>query len=102
MSATKHLAFQKFEPVDMSFRRAITPLRRESGVNSGIIATYPVDKTREFSHMIGFGSVEPGVQCLRLPFFEQGHKFLAQQVDGAEFLIEVYLLNLLLLHLGEF
>src|SRR6266702_6793650 len=100
MSATKHLAFQKFEPVDMSFRCAITPLRRESGVNSGIIATYPVDKTREFSHMTGFGSLEPGVQYLRLAVFEHGHKLLAQEVDGAEVLVEVHLLNLMLLSLS--
>ena len=53
----KHVALQKFEAVDMSFRHAITPLRRASGANSGIIATYPVDKTREFCHMTGFGSV---------------------------------------------
>jgi hypothetical protein len=29
VGTTKHLAFQKFEPVDMSFRCAITPLGRE-------------------------------------------------------------------------
>src|SRR5258708_17661408 len=100
MSATKHLAFQKFEPVDMAFRSAITPLRRESGANRGIIATYPVDKTGEFSHMARFGSVEPGVQCLRLAVFEQGHKLLAQEVDGMEVLVAVHLLNLVLLSLS--
>src|SRR5437588_8617400 len=99
MSTTKHLALQKFEPVDMSFRGAITPLRRESGANSGIIATYPVDKTGKFGHMARFGSREPGVQCLRPAFFEHGHKLLAQEVDGAEFLVEIHLLNLVLLNL---
>jgi hypothetical protein len=28
--------------------------------------------------MTGFGSVEPGVQCLRLAVFEHGHKLLAK------------------------
>src|SRR2546423_15566143 len=100
MSATKHLAFQKFEPVDMSFRRAIAPLGRESSANSGIIATNPVSKTGEFSHTARFGSREPGVQCLRLAVFEHGHKFLTQEVDGAEVFVEGHLLNLVLLSLS--
>ena len=102
MSATKHLALQKFELVDMSFRSAITPLRRESGVNSGIIATYPVDKTGEFGHMTGFGLLEPGVQGLDLAFFKHDDKLLTQEVDGAQFLVAVHLRHLLLLHLRQF
>ena len=78
MSATKHLAFQKFEAVDLSFRHAITPIRRASGANSSIIAAYPVGKTREFCHMTGFGSVKPGVQVLGPAVFQQGHKLLAK------------------------
>ena len=78
MRPTEHLPLQKFQAIHMPLYDPITPLRRESGVNSGIIATYPVDKTREFSHMTGFGSVEPGVQCLRLAVFEHGHKLLAK------------------------
>src|SRR5205809_1572596 len=99
MGTAEHLALQKFEPVDIPLRGAITPLRRESGANSGIIATYPIDKTGEFSHMACFGSVEPGVQCLRLAVFEHGHKLLAQEVDGTEVLVEVQLLNLVPLSL---
>src|SRR6266436_5717064 len=98
MCSAKHLPLQKFEAIDMSFRRAITPLRRASGANSGIIATYPIDKTGEFSHMTGFGSVEPGIQSLHLAVFEHGHKFLTQEVDSAEVLVEGHLLNLVLLH----
>src|SRR5258708_37330366 len=101
MSATKHLAFQKFEPVDMAFRSAITPLRRESGANRGIIGTDPGDKTGEFSHMARFGSVEPEVQCLRLAGFEHRHKLLAQEVDGTAVLLEFHLLNLVLLRLSS-
>ena len=100
MCPAKHLPLQKFEAVDMTLRRAITPLRRASGANSGIIATYSVDKTGEFSHMTGFGSVEPGIQSLHLAVFEHGHKFLTQEVDGAEVLVAVHLLNLLLLRLS--
>ena len=37
-----------------------------------------------------------------LSFFEQRHKFLAQEIDGVEFLMEVDLLNLSLLYLSEF
>jgi len=61
MSATKHLALEKFEPIDMSLRDPITPFGRESGANSGIISTNPVDKTAQFGHITGFGSLEPGV-----------------------------------------
>jgi hypothetical protein len=100
MSATKHLALQIFEPVDMSFRGAITPLGRENGTDSGIIATYSVDKTGEFGYMARFGSVEPGVQCLHLAVFEHGHKLLAQEIDGAEVRVAVQLLNLVLLSLS--
>src|SRR5438876_7404914 len=101
MGTAKHLALEKFEAVDMALRGPITPGQRASSAHSGIVSTNAVDKAAEFRHTALFRALEPGVQCLRLPFFEQGHKFLAQQVDGAEFLIEVYLLNPLLLHLGE-
>jgi hypothetical protein len=52
--------------------------------------------------MTGFGSVEPGVQGLCLAVVEQGHKLLAQQVDGAEVLVEVHLLYQMLLRLSSF
>ena len=71
-------------------------------MNSGIVATNAVDKAAQFRHTALFSSLEPGVQCLRLPFFEQGHKFLAQHVDDVEFVVAVYLLNLLPLHRREF
>src|SRR6266568_4920928 len=102
MSATKHLALEKFESIDMALRRAVTPRQGARRANSSIVSTNAVDKAAQFRHTALFRSLEPSVQCLRLPFFEQGHKFLAQQVDGAQFLMEVYLLNLLLLHFGEF
>src|SRR5439155_7952649 len=102
MSATKHLALQKFEPVDMPLRGAITPRQAESSANSGIVSTNPIDEAAQFAHMTGFCLLKPGVQCLLLAFFEHGDKLLAQEVDGAEVLVEVHLRNLLLLHLGEF
>src|SRR6266446_19021 len=102
MSATKHLALQEFEPVDMPLRGAITPRQAEGSANSGIVSTNPVDKAAQFAHMRGFCSLQPGVQGLRLAFFEHGDKLLAQEVDGAEVLVKVHLRNLLLLHLGEF
>src|SRR5450755_1142900 len=101
MSTTKHLALQKFETVDVALRGPITPRQAASSANSGIVSTNAVDKAAQFPHAALFCSLEPGVQSLCLPFFEQGHKFLAQQVDGAEFLIQGDLFNLLLLHLGE-
>ena len=58
MSTTKHVAFQKLEPVDMALGDAITPLGRASGTNSGIISTNPVDKTAQFAHMTDFSSLE--------------------------------------------
>src|SRR5207253_2090668 len=73
MSATKHLALQKFEPVDMPFRGAITPRQGEGCVNSGIVSTNPVDKAAQFGHVTGFGLLEPGVQCFRLAFFGSSH-----------------------------
>lgn len=97
MRTAKHLAFEKFEAIDMSLRDAIAPLARASSTNSGIIATNAIDKTAQFAHLTGFGSFEPAVQCLYLAFFEHGHKILAQQVDGAQFLMAVHLFHLLLL-----
>ncbi len=101
MSATKHLAFEKFEPIDMPLRSAVTPRQGAGRANSSIVSTNAVDKAAQFRHTALFRSLEPGVQCLRLLFFEQGHKFLAQEIDGVEFLMEVHLLNLVLLHLGK-
>ena len=71
-------------------------------LHSGIVSTNPVDKAAQFGHMAGFGSLQPGVQCLHLACFEPGDKLLAQEVDGAKLLVEVHLLHLLLLHLAEF
>ncbi len=101
MSATKHLAFEKFEPIDMPLRSAVTPRQGAGRANSSIVSTNAVDKAAQFRHTALLRSLEPGVQCLRLLFFEQGHKFLAQEIDGVEFLMEVHLLNLVLLHLGK-
>jgi hypothetical protein len=58
MRATKHLALQKFEPIDMSLRDAITPLGRESGANGGIISTNPVDKAAQFGYVRRFCLLE--------------------------------------------
>src|SRR5579859_3982013 len=102
MGTTEHLTLEKFEAVHMAFRRPITPRQGTRGANSSIVSTNAVDKAGKLAHMALFRSLEPRVQCLRLPFFEQGYKFLAQQVDAAQFLIEGELLNLLLLHLSEF
>src|SRR6266487_90152 len=78
-------------------------LREVKGTtNSGIVSTDPVDKAGQFRHMARFCSLEPGVQCLHLVFFEQGDKFLAQEVDRAQVLVKGHLLNLSLLHFGEF
>src|SRR6266487_329334 len=101
MGTAKHLALEKFEAVDMALRGPITPGQRASSTYSSIVSTNAVDKAAQFRHTALFRSLEPGVQCLRLLFFEQGHKFLAQAIDGVEFLVEVHLLKLLLLHLGE-
>src|SRR5437867_1234229 len=100
-SATKHLTLQEFEAIDMPFGGAITPRQAEGRANSDSVSTNSVDKAAQFSHMARFGSLQPGVQCLRLSSFEHGDKLLAQEVDGTEFLVAVHLLNLLLLHLGE-
>ena len=102
MSTTEHLALQKFQAIHMPLRCAITPRQGAGSMNSCIVATNAIDKAAEFRHTAFFCSLEPGVQCLRLPFFEQGHKFLAQHVDGVEFVVEGYLLNLVPLHRREF
>ena len=78
MSATKHLALQKLEPVDMPFCGAITPRQGEGRMNSGRISTNAINKAAQFVHMARFGSHEPGVQGLHLAFFEQGDKLLAK------------------------
>ena len=78
MGTTEHLALQKFEPIDMALRDAITPRQAESRMNSSIISTNAVDKAAKFAYMTRFCSLEPAVQCLHLAFFEHGHKFLAR------------------------
>src|SRR5437764_14271103 len=98
MGTAKHLPLQKFEPIDMALRDAITPRQAESRVNSSIISTNAVDKAAEFAHMTRFGSLEPAVQCLHLAFFEHGHKFLAQERDATQVLVLVHLRNLSLLY----
>jgi hypothetical protein len=59
MGTTKHLPLQKFEPVDMALRGAITPWQAEGSANSGIVSTNPVDKAAQFGHMTRFYSLEP-------------------------------------------
>src|SRR5258708_25407465 len=102
MGTTEHLALQKFEPVHLALCGPIAPGQRAGSTNSGIVSTDPVDKAGQFRHMARFCSREPGVQYLHLAFFEQGDKFLAQEVDSAQVLIKGHLLNLSLLHFGEF
>ncbi len=99
MSPSKHLPLEKFEAIDMSLHDAVVPRKPESRLHSGIVSTNPVDKTAQFSHMTRFRLLEPGVQGLHLAFFEHGDKFLAQQIDGAQILVVLHLLYLLLLHL---
>src|SRR6266699_686608 len=84
MGTAEHLALQKFEPVDVSLRNAITPGQGAGSVNSGIVSTNPVDKAGEFRHLTLLCLLEPALQCLCLMLFEQRHKFLTQQIDGAE------------------
>src|SRR6266568_7718515 len=102
MSPTKHLPLEKFEAIDMSLHNSVVPWKPESRLHSDIVSTNPVDKTAQFSHMTRFCLLEPGVQGLHLAFFEHGDKFLAQEIDGAQVLVVLHLLNLLLLHLTEF
>ena len=102
MGTAKHLALEKFEAVDMALRGSITPGQRAGSTHSGIVSTNAEDLAAEFRHPVLFRSLEPPISCRHLAFFEQSHKFLAQQVDGVEFLMEVHLLKLLLLHLREF
>ena len=101
MGAAKHLTLQKFEPIDMSLCDAVTLGPGESCVHGGIIPQDAIGKTLEFGDLTRFRSVQPPMQYLGLPLFEQGHKFLAQAIDGVEFLVEVHLLKLLLLHRGR-
>src|SRR6266571_270614 len=84
MSATKHLTFQKFEPVDMSLRDPVTLRPRASCVHSGIIPEDAIGKTLEFGDMTLFCSLQPLIQCLCPPLFEHGHKFLTQEIDGVQ------------------
>jgi hypothetical protein len=78
MSATKHLALEKFESVDMPLRGAVTPRQAEGCANSGRVSTNAEDLAAQFGHMRGFGSLKPPLQCLHQPFFEQGDKLLAK------------------------
>src|SRR6266849_2790837 len=99
MSPTKHLPLEKFEAIHMSLHDSVVPRKPESRLHSGIVSTNPVDKTAEFSHMTRFRLLKPGVQCLYLAFFEHADKFLTQEIDGAQVLVVLDQLHLLLLHL---
>jgi hypothetical protein len=98
MGTAKHLALEKFEAVDMALRGPITPGQRAGSTHSGRVSTHAEDLAAQFRHTARFRSLEPPISCRHLPFFEQSYKFLAQQVDGVEFLMEVHLLKPLLLH----
>src|SRR6266487_2320199 len=103
MRAAKHLALQKFEPVDMPLRDAITLRPRASSTNSGIISTDAIGKAPQFCYLALLRFLEPPIQCLFLAFFEQGHKFLTQEVDGAKFVTcPANLIDLLALERSQF
>ncbi len=84
MSTAKHLSLQKFEPVDMSLRNAITLRPRASGVHGGIIPIDAIGETLEFGDKTLFRSLQPRIQFLCSPLFEYGHKFLTQEIDGVQ------------------
>src|SRR5436305_14019481 len=100
MGTAKHLALEKFEAVDMALRGPITPGQTAGSTHSGIVSTNAVDKAAEFRHTVLCRSLEPPLQCRHPAFSEQSHKFLPPQLDGAEFLIQAQLLNMLLMHLN--
>ena len=84
MGAAKHLTLQKFEPIDMSLCDAVTLGPGKSCVHGGIIPQDAIGKTLEFGDLTRFRSVQPPMQYLGLPLFEQGHKFLTQEINGVE------------------
>jgi hypothetical protein len=103
MRSAKHLSLQKFEPVDMSLRDAITLRPRASGVHSGIIPIDAIGKTLEFDDMTLFRSLEPGIECVSAPLFEHGHKFLTQEIGDVEVRTDLTdVLKLVLLLGGQF
>src|SRR6266568_3265926 len=58
----------------------------------------PLTKLLSSATRLSFALLPPPISCRHLAFFEQSYTFLAQQVDGVEFLMEVHLLKPLLLH----
>jgi hypothetical protein len=66
MSTAKHLSLQKFEPVDMSLRDAITLRPRASGVHGGIIPIDAIGKTPQFGDVTLFRSLQPRIECVAL------------------------------------
>jgi hypothetical protein len=61
MSATEHLALQKFEPVDMSFRGPIPPGQRAGSAHSGIVSPNAEDIAAQFRYTALFRSLEPAI-----------------------------------------
>ena len=62
MSTTKHLALEKFEPIDMPLGGAITFRPRASGVHGGVsrlnrpISGAIVERSQEFEPIVQFSS----------------------------------------------
>src|SRR2546423_12401288 len=70
----------------MPFDDAITPRQRARCSHSSIIPPDPIDEAPQFAHLALFCSLEPAIKRLDLAFFEQGHEFVAQEVERLEFI----------------
>lgn len=102
MRPTEHRPFQKFQAIDMPLYSPIAPRQREGRPHGRVITTNAIDKAASLCHTARFCSCEPSIQCLCLAFFEEGHEFLAQEIDRVQFGTSLAdLLDLLLLNNGQ-
>ncbi len=102
MRATKHLALEKFEPVDVSFCDAVTFRPRASGVHGGILPADAIGKTLQFGGLACFCSLQPPRQYLCLSLFKHAHKFLTQEIHGVKIRTRLaHVLDLLALFGGQ-
>src|SRR5215469_3785799 len=100
--AAKHVTFQKFEPIDMSLCDTVTLGPGASCVHGSVIPEDAIGKTLEFGYLTRFHSIQPPMQYLGLPLFEQDHTFLTQEISSVEIRTRLaHVLDLLLLLGGQ-
>jgi hypothetical protein len=100
-----HAPFKQLEPIHVSFQRSITPRKRESGKDSGLIALDACDKGGQFDQLARRYPVKPVLQRLAGSFSQHVHEgrdhLVSQFRPWAGFSDQTQFLLLLLIQVVE-